>query len=86
MSKKLATSSLAFQALEKFIETQNKKKNSIPVRAFSENPPFCIFYYINPVIGGPWGILWIFFLLAIFIMHQKNAFGQKKFQISCTGS
>ena len=27
MSKKLATSSLVFQALEKFIETQNKKKN-----------------------------------------------------------
>ena len=47
MSKKLAASSLVFQALEKFIETQNKKKNSIPVRAFSENPPFCIFYYIG---------------------------------------
>jgi hypothetical protein len=25
-------------------------------------------------------MLWIFFLIAIFIMLQKNAFGQKKFQ------
>ena len=31
-------------------------------------------------------MLWIFFLMAIFIMLQKNAFGQKKFRISCTGS
>ena len=31
-------------------------------------------------------MLWIFFLIAIFIMLQKNAFDQKKFQISCTGS
>ena len=31
-------------------------------------------------------MLWIFFLIAIFIMLQKNAFGQKFFQISCTGS
>ena len=32
------------------------------------------------------GMLWIFFLITIFIMLQKNAFGQRKFQISCTGS
>ena len=31
-------------------------------------------------------MLWIFFLIAIFIMHPKNAFGQNFFQISCTGS
>ena len=30
-------------------------------------------------------MLWIFFLIVIFIMHQKNAFDQNKFQISCTG-
>jgi hypothetical protein len=56
------------------------------VRAFLEKSPFCTFSCINPGFGGPWGMLWIFFLLAIFIMLQKKAFGQKKIQISCTGS
>ena len=31
-------------------------------------------------------MLWIFFLTAIFILLQKNAFGRKNFQISCMGS
>ena len=31
-------------------------------------------------------MLWIFFLIAIFIMLLKNTFGQKKFWISCKGS
>ena len=32
-------------------------------------------------------MLWIFFLIAIFILLQKNAFGQrKKNQVSCMGS
>ena len=44
------------------------------------------FSCLNPWFGGPWDMLRIFFLIAIFIMLQKNAFGQKKFQISCTGS
>ena len=30
--------------------------------------------------------LWKMFLIAIFIMLQKNTFGQKNFWISCTGS
>ena len=30
-------------------------------------------------------MLWIFFLIGIFIMLQKNTFVQKKFQISCKG-
>ena len=47
---------------------------------------FCTFFCINPGFGGPWDKLWIFFLIAIFIMLQKNAFGQKNFCISCTGS
>ena len=43
MSKKLAASNLAFQAFEGFIETYNKKKISILVRAFLENPLFVLF-------------------------------------------
>jgi hypothetical protein len=49
------------------------------VRAFLENHLFVLF----TAFGGPWGMLWIFFVIVIFIMHQKNAFGQKIFQISC---
>ena len=35
------------------------------------------FSCINPWFGGPWDMLLIFFLIAIFIMLQKNAFGKK---------
>ena len=54
--------------------------------SFFRKSPFCTFSCINPGFGGPLDKLWIFFLVAIFIMLQKNAFGQKKFWISCTGS
>ena len=53
---------------------------------FFRKSPFCIFSCINLGFGGPWGILWIFFLNGTFIMLQKNTFGQKKIRISCTGS
>ena len=43
MSKKLAASNLAFQAFKGFIGTKDKKKISIPVRAFLENPLFVLF-------------------------------------------
>ena len=55
-------------------------------KSFFRKSPFCTFSCINPGFGGPWCTLWIFFLIAIFIMLQKNSFGQKKFQISCMGS
>ena len=38
------------------------------------------FSCINPWFGGPWDMLLIFFLIAIFIMLQKNAFGKKNFK------
>jgi hypothetical protein len=47
---------------------------------FFRKTPFCSFSWINPGFGGPWGMLWIFFLFGIFIMLQKKAFGQKKFK------
>ena len=43
--------------------------------------PFCTFPCINPGFGGPWDMLWIFFLIAIFIILQKNVLGQIFFQI-----
>ena len=63
---------------------QLKKINSH--NGFFRRSLLCTFSCINPGFGGPWGMLWIFFLIGIFIMLQKNTFGQKKFQISCTGS
>ena len=47
---------------------------------FFRKSPFCTFSCINPGFGEPWGMLWIFFLIGIFIMLQKNTFGQKKFK------
>ena len=63
---------------------QTKKINSR--ESFFRKSPFCTFSSINPGFGRPWDKLWIFFLIAIFIMLQKNVFGQKKIQNSCTGS
>ena len=59
--------------------------NPIP-QGFFRKSPFCTFSCINPGFGGTWDKLWIFFHVAIFLMLQKNAFGQKKIWISCTGS
>ena len=63
---------------------QNKKFNYH--EGFFRKSPFCTFYCKNPGFGGPWEELGIFFLIAIFLMLQKNTFGQFFFQISCTGS
>ena len=84
MAKKLAASNLVFQTIEGFIFHRNLKQEKNSREGFFRK--FCTFYCINPGFGGPWGMLRIFFLIAIFIMLHKNAFGQKKFQISCTGS
>ena len=80
MSKKLGASNLVFQAFEGFIGTKKQEKNFNSREGFFRKSPFCTFYCINPGFGGPWGMLWIFFLIAIFIMLQKNAFGQKNFK------
>ena len=53
---------------------------------FFRKSPFCTFSCIKPGFGGPWVMIRKKILIAIFIMLQKNNFGQKKFWISCTGS
>jgi hypothetical protein len=60
---------------------QQKQFNSR--ESFFRKSPFCTFSCINPRFGGPWDMLRKKFLIAIFIMLQKNAFGQKKIRISC---
>ena len=56
---------------------QERKFNSR--ESFFRKSPFCTFSCINPGFGGPWDKLCIFFLVVIFIMLQKNAFGQNFF-------
>ena len=54
-------------------------------KGFFRQFPFCTFSCINPWFGWPWDKLWLFFLIAIFIMLQKNVFGTRKNQISYMG-
>ena len=49
-------------------------------------PPFLNFFLHKSLIWETLGQVREFSFIAIFIMLQKNGFGQKKFQISCTGS
>ena len=73
MAKKLADSNLVFQAFERFIgKTTIFFFNSY--KGFLRKSTFCTFSCINPGFGEPWGMLWIFFLIAIFITLQKNDF------------
>ena len=57
---------------------QEKKFNAR--ESFFRKSPFCTFSCINPGFGGPWDKLWKNFLIAIFIMLQKNVFGKKNFE------
>ena len=84
--KKTTHSQFSFPGLREIHRNLKQEKNFNSRESFFRKSPFCTFSWINPGFGGPWDKLWIFFLVAIFIMLQKNAFGQKKFWISCTGS
>ena len=86
LQKKLAASNLAFQAFKDIHRNLKQQKNFYSHNGFFRKSPFCTFSCINPGSGGLWCMLWIFFLIGIFIMLQKNTFSQKNFQISCTGS
>ena len=85
-SKKTSRFQFSFPSLREIHRNLKQQKNFNCHDGFFRKSPFCTFSCINPGFGGPWGKLWIFFLNGIFIMLQKNTFGQKIFQISCTGS
>ena len=66
-------------------------KNLKQKQSFNFGSPFLenTFLYIflhKSWIWRLWDMLWIFSLIAIFIMLLKNAFGPKKYQISCPRS
>ena len=84
--KKTTRSQFSVPGLQEIHRNLKQEKKFNSRESFFRKSPFCTFSCINPGFGGPWDKLWIFFLIPIFIMPQKNAFGQKKFWISCTGS
>ena len=83
-SKKTSRSQFSGPGLREIHRNLKQQKNFNSRDGFFRKSPFCTFSCINPGFGGPWGMLWIFFLIGIFIMLQKNTFSQKNFQISCT--
>ena len=85
-SKKTSRFQFSVPDLREIHRNLKQQKNFNSHDGFFRKSPFCTFSCINPGFGGPWGMLWIFFLNGTFIMLQKNTFGQKKFWISCTGS
>ena len=84
-SKKTSRFQFSVSGLREIHRNLKQKQFFNSRKGFFRKSPFCPFSCINPGFCGPLGMLWIFFLIAIFIMLQKNAFGQKN-QISCTGS
>ena len=54
--------------------------------AFLENPLFVLFPALILALADPGACYEYFFLIGIFILLQKNTYGQKGFQPSCTGS
>ena len=63
-------------------EPKTKQKIQLSQGLFSQ---FCTFCCKNPGFDGPWDMLQVLFLTAIFITLQQNAFDQKN-KILCTGS
>ena len=60
-------------------DSQDLKQNINSCECFFRKFPFCTFSCINPEFGGPWVMIQKNFLISIFIVLQKNTFGQKKF-------
>ena len=85
-SKKTSRFQFSVPDLRAIHSNIRKKKNFNSHDGFFRKSPFCTFSCINPGFNGPWGMLWIFFLNGTFLLLQKNTFGQKKFQLSSTGS
>ena len=84
--KKTTRSQFSLPGLQEIHRNLKQEKNFNSRESFFRKSPFCTLSCINPGFGGTWDKLWIFFLIPIFIMLQKNAFGQNFFWFSCIGS
>ena len=79
-SKKTSRFQFSGPGLREIHRNIKQQKNFNSHDGFFRKSPFCTFPCINPGFGGPWEMLWIFFLIGIFIMLQKNTFGKKNFK------
>ena len=75
--QKRTASNLTFQDFKGFIGTKNIFFFNSR-EGFFRKSPLCTFSYINPGFGGPWGILWIFFV--IFIIFKRMLLAKKIFK------
>ena len=73
-----------FQQKSCTLDVQNLKNGLkfVFIIGHQRKSPFCTFSCINPGFGRPWDMLRKKIFIAIFIMLQKNAFGQKKFEFN----
>ena len=78
-SKKTTRFQFSIPGLREIHRNLKQQKKFKSRESFFRKSPFCTFSCINPGFGRPWDTLQKNFLIAIFIMLQKNAFGQKKF-------
>ena len=85
-SKKTSHFQFSVPGLRETHRNLKQQKNFNSRDGFFRKSPFCTFSCIYPGFGGPWGMLWIFFLNGTFIMLQKKTFGQETFWISYMGS
>ena len=72
--KKTTCSQFSVPGLLEIHWNLKKEKKNNSRESFFWISPFFSFFCIDPGFGGLWDKLWIFFLIAIFIMIQKNAF------------
>ena len=67
-SKKTSHFQFSVPGLREIHRNLKQQKNFNSHNGFFRKSPFCTFSCINPGFGGPWDVLWIFFLIVIFIM------------------
>ena len=75
-SKKTSHFQFSVPGLRYIHRNLKQQKNFNSHDGFFRKSPFCTFSCINPGFGRPWDMLRKKILIAIFIMLQKNAFGQ----------
>ena len=78
--KKTTRSQFSVPGLREIHKNLKQEKNFNSRESFFRKSPFCTFSCINLGFGSPLDKLWKIFIIAIFIMLQKNAFGQKNFE------
>ena len=80
-SKKTSRFQFSIPDLREIHRNLKQQKNFNSHDGFFRKSPFCTFSCINPRFGGPWGMIWIFFLNGTFepVHEIQNFFWPKVF-------